>query len=138
MKCSKIIITNGNNEIPKFLKVLETKYNIHPHIKFTTFDVVKYTKPTDDKLDENDFTFSLRMTRQLNGHYDLDMMNSELETRMQEQEKKQSGWSLQSFVKITMYMHRFYPSGGYHVELPFQSKYILNIHNNDNKCFCGV
>ena len=111
-------------------------YNIHPHIKFNTFDVVKYTKPTDDKLEENEFTFR-RMTRQYNGPYDLDMLNSELETRMQEQELNQSGWSMQRFVKRTMYIHRFYPSGGCTTELPFTSRYMLNIHNTDN-VFCGV
>ena len=91
------MITPGNYEDPKLLKVLETMYNIHPGIKFNTFDVVKYTKPTDDKLAENEFRFRL-MTRQYNGPHDLDMLNSELETRMQEQEMKQSGWSMQRFV----------------------------------------
>ena len=33
-----------------------------------------------------------------------------------------------------MYIHRFYPSGGCDTELPFTSRYILNIHNTDNKC----
>ena len=87
-----------NSQDIKFLKVLEEMHNIHPHIKFNTFDVVKYTKLTDDKLEENEFTFRL-MTRQYNGPHDLDMLNSELETRMQEQEKNQSGWSMQRFVK---------------------------------------
>ena len=73
-------------------------YNIYPHINFNTFDVVKHSKPTHDKLEENEFTFRL-MTRQYNGPHDLDMLNSELETRMQEQEMKQSGWSMQRFVK---------------------------------------
>ena len=108
-------------------------HNIHPHIKFNTFDVVKYTKPTDDKLEENEFTFSL-MTRQYNCAHDLDLLNGELESRMQEQEMNQSGWSKQRFVKNTMYIHRFYPSGGCDTELPFTSRYILNIHNTDNKC----
>ena len=74
------------------------------------------------------------MTRQYNGPYDLDIMNSELENRMQEQEMNQSGWSMQRFVKRTMYIHRFYPTGGCTTELPFTSRYILNIHNTDNKC----
>ena len=78
MKCSQIMITGSNYDYLNFLKKLETIYNTHPLIKFTTFDVVKYTKPTDDKLEENEFIFSLRMTRQFNGHYDLDMMNGEL------------------------------------------------------------
>ena len=108
-------------------------HNIHPHIKFNTFDVVKYTKPTDDKLEENEFIFRL-MTRQNNSAHDLDLLNGELETRMQEQEMNQSGWSMQRFVKRTMYIHRFYPSGGCDTELPFTSRYILNIHNTDNNC----
>ena len=62
------------------------------------------------------------------------MLNSELETTMQEQEMNQSGWSMQRFVKRTMYIHRFYPSGVCTTELPFTSRYILNIHNTDNKC----
>ena len=33
-----------------------------------------------------------------------------------------------------MYIHRFYPSGGCDTELAFTSRYILNIHNTDNKC----
>ena len=98
------MITKGNYEDPKFLKVLETMYNIHPHIKFNTFDVIRNSKPTDDKLEENEFTFRL-MTRQYNGPYDLDMLNSHLESRMQEQEMKQSSWSMQRFVKRTMYIY---------------------------------
>ena len=74
------------------------------------------------------------MTSQYNGAHDLDLLNEELETRMQEQEKKQSGWSMQRFIKRSMYIHRFYPSGGYGTELPFTSRYILIIHNSDNKC----
>ena len=133
MKYNQIMITSSNYEDPKFLKVLEAIYNIHPHFKFNTFDVVKYTKPTDDKLEGNEFTFRL-MTRQYNGPYDLDMLNSELESRMQEQEMNKSGWSMQRFVKRTMYIHRFYPTGGSTTELPFTSRYMLSIHNTDNKC----
>ena len=43
--------------------------DIHPYIKFNTFDVVKYTKPRDDKLEKNEFIFGL-MTRQYNGPHD--------------------------------------------------------------------
>ena len=59
------------------------------------------------------------MTRQYYGSYDLDKMNSELEVRMQEQDMKQSDWSMQRFVKGTMYIHSFYPSDGFTPELPF-------------------
>ena len=127
------MISSKNYEDIKFLNLLEAMYNIHHHIKFNTFDVVKYTKPTDDKLEETEFTFRL-MTRQYNGSHDLDMLNNELETKMQEEEMNQSGWSMQRFVKRTMYIHRFYPTGGSTTELQFLSKYILIIHNTDNKC----
>ena len=133
MKHNQIIITSSDHEDPKFLNILESLHNIHPYIKFNTFDVVKYTKPTDDQIEENEFTFRL-MTRQHNGPNDLDMLNSELETRMQEQEMNQSGWSMQRFIKSTMYIHRFYPTGGCTTELLFTSRYILNIKNTDNKC----
>ena len=82
MNYNQIMITSSNYEDIKFVNVLEEMYNIHPHIKFNTFDVGKYTKPTDDKLEENEFTFRL-MTRQYNGPHDLDVLNSELEIRMQ-------------------------------------------------------
>ena len=124
-KYNQLIITSSSYEDPKFLIILESLHNIHPHIK--------YTKPTDDKLEENEFTFWL-MTRQYNGAHNLDLLNGELVTRMQEQEMNQSGWSLQTFIKITMYIHSFYPSGGCDTELPFTLRYILNIHNTDNKC----
>ena len=133
MKPNQIIITSSNYEYPKFLNILESLHNIHPHIKFNTFDVVKYTKPTNDELEENEFNFRLK-TRQYNGAHDLDLLNAELKTRMQEQEMNQSGWSMHRFIKRTTYIHRFYPSGGCDSELPFTSRYILNIHNSDNKC----
>ena len=133
MKHNQIIKTSSDYEDPKFLEALKALYNIHPYIKFNTIDVVQYTKPTDDKIEENELTFML-MTRQYNGSYDLDMLNSELETRVQEQEMNQSGWSMQRFIKRTMYIHRFYPSSGCTTKLPFTSRYILNIHNTDNKC----
>ena len=41
---------------------------------------------------------------------------------------------MQRFVKRTMYIHMFYPSNGCTTELLFTSRYILNIHNTDNKC----
>ena len=102
MNYNQIMITSSNYADIKFLNVLEEVYNINPHIKFNTFDVVKYTKPTDDKLEENEFKFRL-MIRQYNGPHDLDMLNSELETRMQEKEMNQSGWSMQRFIEGTMY-----------------------------------
>ena len=139
MKYNQIMITSSNYEDIKFLNLLEAMYNIHPHIKFKTFDVAKYTKPTDDELEENEFTFRI-MIKQYNGPYELDMLNEELETRMQEQEMNQSGWSMQRFVKRTMYIHRFHPSGGCSTELPFTSRYIPNIYNTDNKCllWCSI
>ena len=127
------MITSSTYEDVKLLNLLETMYKIHHHFKFNTFDVVKYTKPTVDKLEENEFTFRLR-TRQYNGPHDLDRFNSQLETTMQEQEMNQSGWSMQRFIKRTMYIHRFYPTGACTTELPFTSIYILHIHNTDNKC----
>ena len=78
MKRNQIIITSSSYEDPKFLNILESLHNVHPHIKFNTFDVVKYTKPTDDKIEENEFTFRL-MTRQYNGAHDLDLLNGELD-----------------------------------------------------------
>ena len=127
MKPNQIIITNSYYEDPKFLNIMESLHSIHPCIRFNTFDVVKYTKPTDDKLEENEFTYRL-MTRQYNGSYDLDMLNSELETRMQEHEMNQSGWSMQRFIKRTMYIHRSSHSGGCYTELHFTSRYIYLLY----------
>ena len=47
------------------------------------------------------------MTRQFNGPYDLNLLNPELPSRVQEQEMNQSGWSMQRFIKKTMYIHKF-------------------------------
>ena len=127
------MISSTDYEDPRFLEALEALHNIHPHIKFNAFDVVRYTKPTDEQLEGNEFTFWL-MTRQYNGSYDLDLLNRELESRMQEQEENQSSWSMQRFVKRTMNTHRYYPTVGYTTKVPFTSRYILNIHNTDNKC----
>ena len=84
MKYNQLIITSSSYEDPKFLNILESLHNIHPHIKFDTFDVVKYTKPTDDKLEEYEIKFRF-MTRKYNGAHDLDLLDGELESRMQEQ-----------------------------------------------------
>ena len=46
----------------------------------------------------------------------------------------QSGWSMQRFIKRTMYIHRSYPTGGCTTELPFTPRYILNTNNTDNNC----
>ena len=133
MKYNQIMIRSSDYEDPRFLEALEVMCNIHLHNRFNSFDVVSYTKPTDEQLEEKEFIFRL-MTRQYNGSSDLDLLNSELETRMQEQEKNQSGWSMQRFIEITVYIHRFYPTGGCTTKLPFTSRYILSIHNTDNKC----
>ena len=83
MKHNQIIISSSDYDDPRFLEALEAMHNIHPQIKFNTFDVVRYLKPTYDKIEENEFTLRL-MTRQYDGPYDLDMLNGELEVRMQE------------------------------------------------------
>ena len=59
MKHNQIILSSSGYEDPRFLEALEAMHNIHPHIKFITFDEVRYTKPTDDKIEENEFTFRL-------------------------------------------------------------------------------
>ena len=112
MKYNQIMTSRSDYEDTRFSEALEALYYIHPHIKFNTFDVVSYTKPTDEQLEENEFTFRL-MTRQYNGSYDLDLLNGELKSRMQEQEMNQSGWSTKRFVKRTIYILRYYPTGGY-------------------------
>ena len=115
------------------MEALEALYKIKPHIKFNSFDVVRYTKPTDEQIEENEITFRL-MNSQKNESFDLDWLNGELETRMKEQETNQSGNSMQRFVKRTMYIHSFYPGGGCTFELTSTSRYILNIQYTDNKC----
>ena len=42
------------------------------------------------------------MSRQNNGPFDLALLSGELETRMQQQEMNQSGWTIQSFDKRTI------------------------------------
>ena len=115
------MISSSDYEVPRFLEALEALYNIHPNINFNTFEVVRYTKSTDEQLEENEFTFRL-ITRQYNGSYDLDLLNRQLESRMQEQEMNQSGWCMQRFIERTMYMHRFYPTGGCTTKVPFTSR----------------
>ena len=46
-------------EEPKFLEALEAIHNIYQHIKFRTFDEVRYRKYTDETLEESEFTFRL-------------------------------------------------------------------------------
>ena len=53
---------------------------------------------------------------------------------MHEQEMTQSEWSLQKFKLRTMYIHRFYPTGGCHTALQLKSRYLLNIQNDDDFC----
>ena len=52
------------------------------------------------------------MTSQYNAPYGLDLLDGELESRMQEQDMNRSGLSMQRFIERTMYIHRFYPTGG--------------------------
>ena len=75
------------------------------------------------------------MYRPYIGPYHLDMLNSELELRMQEQEMNQSGWSMQIFIKRTKYIHSFYPSCGCRAERPFTSNRIINIKHTVSNCF---
>ena len=66
---------------PLIANALPTLHNIHPHINFITLDVVNYTKSTDDKIEEHEFTFRL-MTRQNNSPIDLDEFNNELKNEL--------------------------------------------------------
>ena len=46
---NQITVTSKNYEDPTILEPLETLHNIHRYvyINFNTFDVIRYTKPTD-------------------------------------------------------------------------------------------
>ena len=133
MRQNQVTVNSKNYEDPSFLETLEALHNIHPHIKFNTIDVVQYTKPTVDKLAENEFTLR-QMSRQYNSSFDLDLLNGKLENRMQEQEMIQSSWTLQRFDKSTMYIQSFYPTGGCHAELPFNSNQRKIMKKNDEEC----
>ena len=76
-------MTSHDYNDPIIANALPTLHKIQPHFKINTFDVVNYTKSTDDKIEEHEFTFRL-MTRQYNSPIVLDELNNELETRMQE------------------------------------------------------
>ena len=53
---------------------------------------------------------------------------------MHEKEMNQSGWILQNYRLRTMYVHRLYPTAGCYTDLPFKSRYLLNIQNDDGFC----
>ena len=133
MRHNQVTVNSKNYEDAIFLETLEALHNILPHIKFNTIDVVRYTKPIVDKLAQNEVTFG-QMSRQYNKSFDLDLLNGKLEIRMQEQEMIQSSWTMQRFVKSTMYIHSFYPTGGCHAEQPFNSNQIKNMKKNDEEC----
>ena len=76
-------MTSHDYNDPIIANALPTLHKIQPHFKINTFDVVNYTKPTDDKIEEPNFPFRL-MTRQNISPIDLDELNNELEVRMQE------------------------------------------------------
>ena len=81
--------STDDNE-PKNATVLQTLRNVHPNIEFFTFYFVKSTKPTDEKLEEHEFTWQDNM---IPHPLDLDELNNDLnevETRMEEQELNQS------------------------------------------------
>ena len=103
--------------------------NSHPPIKIHTFDVLNDTKPTDQKSEGHEFTFKF-ITRWCSSPNDQDELNKELETRMQEQEMNQSGPNSQNIKQRTMYIHRFYPTGGRYTDLPLNSRYSLIIQND--------
>ena len=44
MKHNQIIISSSDYEDPRFLEALGAMQNTQPHIKFDTFDVVRYKK----------------------------------------------------------------------------------------------
>ena len=60
------------------------------------------------------------------------MSNSEFKSRIHEKKWHHSGWSKQSFSKkLCTYTGT---TVGCHAKLRFQSGYLLNIHDSDNKC----
>ena len=132
MRHNQVTVYSKNYEDPIFLETLEALHIILPHIKFNTIFVVRYTKPTVDKLAQNEFTFG-QMSRQYNSSFDLNLLNRKLENRMQEQEMIQSSCTMQRFDKRTMYIHIFYPTGGCHAEQPFNSNK-KNMKKNDEEC----
>ena len=75
------------------------------------------------KPEEHEFRLTFRlMSRQYNQPYELDLLNGELEKRMQEKEMNQSGGTMQKFDQRTMLINRFYSNSGCYAELPFKSK----------------
>ena len=83
---------------PLIANALPTLPNIYPLINFITLDVVIYTKLTDDKIEEHEFTFRL-MTRQYNSPIDLDKLNNEI--------KKALSFILRVFVLLKYHVKVF-------------------------------
>ena len=80
----KTTLANTDYNDPVFVNTLHALHNFHPQFKLNTFDVVNYTKPTDQKTEADRFTIRL-MTTRCNSPTDLDELNNELKTRRAKQ-----------------------------------------------------
>ena len=63
MRFNQITLASSNYNHPTFANTIKTLHDIYPHINLNTFDVVKYTKPTDQETEENEFIFRLMSRR---------------------------------------------------------------------------
>ena len=59
---TQIRLPSSDDNDPMFVNTLQALHNIH-HFKLNTFDALTHRKPTDNELEEHEFTFRL-MTRQ--------------------------------------------------------------------------
>lgn len=152
VKTYRITSTNlhkNNFETPEmFFESIKSsiEYLVHENIKTLTIfkvnfiihaDFVQETKDLHNSFDFQTHNFTLCEGEVLDNF--LKILHDTIVSKINNFEKKDSGWSLKQISSIDMNINKFNPfRGSSYIDLPQDiksKKAIINVKNNDNQCF---
>ena len=128
-----------NNNILKELSVIYARLINKYKFKYQTVFSARFDKQDEDnqKLDETELFINLNINNNLT-ETDIDNIDiqSPLEHRIQQQEKKDSGWRIDKIISSTAYFYKTGElNGSNYNKIPLRTNAILNIENNERYCF---
>ena len=127
------------NKIMREMAIIYARLINQYKFRYQTVFSARFDKQDEDGqlLDETELFINLNINQNLT-QSDLDNINITfpLESQIQQQEMKDSGWRFDKVNSMTIYFYKTNEmKGSNYIKIPLRTNAILNIENNDRYCF---
>ena len=127
-----------NNLVKEMSRIYSRLIN-QPNFKYQVSFIAMFDKEDEYgfEIEHEEMFINLKINEILTAN-DILLINieSQVDTALQNQEMKGSGWRFHKLKLMTIHFYKTNGlNGGSYVKLPIRSSAILNIKNNDNYCF---